>query len=102
MSSIRPVVISEVMYHPPDHLLGTGLADNTDDEFIEHLGFAVPNVQEAAARLNDHPLVGDVRGVGLIAALEANLRTMKAAQGARDARDPRRQVAGKGIVAPGR
>ena len=32
---VGPVVISEVMYHPPDLLSGTSLVDNTDDEFIE-------------------------------------------------------------------
>jgi len=29
------VVISEIMYHPPDVLVGTNLADNSLDEFIE-------------------------------------------------------------------
>ena len=32
---VGPVVISEIMYHPPDLLSGTNLVDNTDDEFIE-------------------------------------------------------------------
>lgn len=32
---IGPMVISEIMYHPPDLLLGTNLVDNSRDEYIE-------------------------------------------------------------------
>jgi len=32
---VGPVVISEIMYHPPDVLVGTNLVDNELDEFVE-------------------------------------------------------------------
>ncbi len=32
---VGPIVISEIMYHPPDSLSGTNLVDNGLDEFIE-------------------------------------------------------------------
>src|SRR5258708_38480155 len=39
-------------------------------DMLGHVQQVGPYLQEASARLKDHPLVGDVRGVGLIAALE--------------------------------
>jgi hypothetical protein len=32
---VGPIVISEIMYHPQDYLIGTNWVDNTWDEFIE-------------------------------------------------------------------
>ncbi len=32
---VGPLVISELMYHPPDILVGTNATDNSDDEFVE-------------------------------------------------------------------
>jgi len=32
---VGPVVISEIMYHPPDFVQGTNVVDNTRDEFVE-------------------------------------------------------------------
>jgi 4-aminobutyrate--pyruvate transaminase len=39
-------------------------------DMLGHVQEVGPYLQQAAASLSDHPLVGDVRGVGLIAALE--------------------------------
>ena len=39
-------------------------------DMLGHVREVGPYLQQAAAALSDHPLVGDVRGVGLIAALE--------------------------------
>ena len=30
-----PVIISEIMYHPPDNIVGTNVVDDTDNEFVE-------------------------------------------------------------------
>jgi hypothetical protein len=35
LPDIPPIVISEIMYHPPDIVQGTNILDNSDDEFIE-------------------------------------------------------------------
>ncbi len=50
------------------------------DRLFEHAAKLAPQFQERLARYRDHPLVGEVRGVGLIGAIElvAN-RTTKAA-----------------------
>jgi hypothetical protein len=32
---VGPIVINEIMYHPPDLVVGTNLVDDTDHEFIE-------------------------------------------------------------------
>jgi hypothetical protein len=37
---VGPVVISEIMYHPPDELIGTNWVDNTWAEFIELHNFS--------------------------------------------------------------
>jgi 4-aminobutyrate--pyruvate transaminase len=39
-------------------------------DMLGHVQEVGPYLQQAAARLSDHPLVGDVRGVGMIAAIE--------------------------------
>jgi 4-aminobutyrate--pyruvate transaminase len=39
-------------------------------DILGHVQEVGPYLQQAAESLTDHPLVGDVRGVGLIAALE--------------------------------
>jgi hypothetical protein len=36
---VGPVVINEIMYHPPDLLLGTNRVNNTEDEYIELQNF---------------------------------------------------------------
>jgi Lamin Tail Domain/Putative Ig domain len=35
LPKVWPIVISEIMYHPPDMLEGTNQVDNSDDEYIE-------------------------------------------------------------------
>lgn len=49
---VGPVVISEIMYHPPDTLRGTNRVNNTDDEYIE-----LHNASDAPVALYDvaHP-----------------------------------------------
>jgi len=32
---IGPIVITEIHYHPPDHVLGTNVFDNDEDEYVE-------------------------------------------------------------------
>jgi 4-aminobutyrate--pyruvate transaminase len=39
-------------------------------DMLGHVREVGPRLQDAAKSLSDHPLVGDVRGVGMIAALE--------------------------------
>jgi 4-aminobutyrate--pyruvate transaminase len=39
-------------------------------DMLGHVQEVGPYLQQATARLSDHPLVGDVRGVGMIAAME--------------------------------
>jgi 4-aminobutyrate--pyruvate transaminase len=41
-----------------------------DDRIIDHVRRVAPRLQEGLRRFSDHPLVGEVRGIGLIAALE--------------------------------
>jgi len=41
---VGPVVISEIMYHPPDVLVGGVVSDNSIDEFIELQNLASTNV----------------------------------------------------------
>ena len=41
-----------------------------EDKILEHVRSIEPVLQEGLRRFQDHPLVGDVRGVGLIGALE--------------------------------
>lgn len=41
-----------------------------DDGILDHVRRVAPRMQEGLRRLADHPLVGEVRGVGLIAAVE--------------------------------
>ena len=49
---VGPIVISEVMYHPPDVFANGGFWDNTEDEFIE-----LQNISNAGVLLYDplHP-----------------------------------------------
>jgi hypothetical protein len=35
LPKVGPIVISEIMYHPPDIMVGTNALDNTVDEFLE-------------------------------------------------------------------
>ncbi len=41
---VGPIVISEIMYHPPDTLFGSNRVDNSVDEFIELYNIAGTNV----------------------------------------------------------
>ena len=41
---VGPVVISEIMYHPPEASSGVDLVDNSLDEFIELYNFTSTNV----------------------------------------------------------
>ncbi|MCI0366539.1 MAG: lamin tail domain-containing protein, partial [Phycisphaerales bacterium] len=52
---IGPVVISEIMYHPPDIVTPTNVINNTDDEFIE-----LQNTSGAAVSLGSWRLDGGV------------------------------------------
>src|ERR1043166_2737569 len=46
--SVGPIVISEIMYHPPDTLVDTITYNNSDDEFIE-----LSNTSDSPAPLFD-------------------------------------------------
>jgi 4-aminobutyrate--pyruvate transaminase len=41
-----------------------------EDRIVDHVRRVAPRFQEGLRRLADHPLVGEVRGIGLIAAVE--------------------------------
>jgi hypothetical protein len=52
---VGPVVVSEIMYHPPDIVTPTNIINNTDDEFIE-----LHNTSTAAVSLASWRLEGGV------------------------------------------
>jgi len=41
-----------------------------EERIVEHVQMVAPRLQEGLRRLSDHPLVGEVRGIGLMAAIE--------------------------------
>lgn len=54
-AQVGPIVISEIMYHPPDIVTETNIINNTDDEFVE-----LHNISSSAVDLSNWRLVNAV------------------------------------------